>query len=234
MRVLHISATPRIEASNTYPIAEAFIGSLQSTVESVEVDTIDVFNHDLPSIAGENIENKYNLMQGQPPEGDAAIAWQEIESLVTHFVAADLYVVTTPMWNFSIPYALKYYIDAIVQPGYTFTYTDQGQPVGLVLGKKMVCITSRGGDYSPGTPFHPYDFQEPYLRTIFGFIGITDIEFINAQPMSITAELRDQAIASATESARSLAAHTRWVDDDADAATGEPGPKDLKPKPLTG
>lgn len=231
MKVLHVLATPRPDQSNTLPITDAFIESLRSSNGHVEIDVVDVFNHDLPSVAGENIENKYNVMQGAAPEGDAADAWQEIEFLVDQFLAADVYVITAPMWNFSIPYALKYYIDAIVQPGYTFTYNDQGQPIGLVQGKRMVCITSRGGDYSPGSPFHPYDFQEPYLRTIFGFIGITDIDFVNAQPMSITPELRDEAIAAATDSVRALAASRRWDETDAESAT--PGPENLKPEPLT-
>ena len=70
----------------------------------------------------------------------------------------------------------------MVQPKYLFRYTDKGAE-GLVKGKKMIVITSRGGDYSPENPAHPYDLQEPYLRTIFGFVGITDFIFINAQPM---------------------------------------------------
>jgi FMN-dependent NADH-azoreductase len=105
---------------------------------------------------------------------------------------------------------LKYYIDSIIQPGYLFKYTDQGQPVGLVCGKKMICVTSRGGDYSKKSPFHAYDFQEPYLRAIFGFVGITDMYFINAQPMDITPQLRESAIAAAIEDARSLATNLEW------------------------
>lgn len=86
------------------------------------------------------------------------------------------------MWNFGIPYSLKHYIDIILQPKYLFKYTDKG-PEGLVKNKKAVIISSRGGDYSAESPFHAYDLQEPYLRIVFGFIGINDITFINAQPM---------------------------------------------------
>ena len=74
----------------------------------------------------------------------------------------------------------------------------------------MICVTSRGGDYSEKSPFHAYAFQEPYLRAIFGFVGITDMHFINAQPMDITPELREAAIAAAIEEARSLAANSEW------------------------
>jgi FMN-dependent NADH-azoreductase len=134
------------------------------------------------------------------------------------------------MWNFGVPYALKYYIDAIVQPNYLFRYNEQGQPEGLVKGKKMVCVTSRGGDYSENSPFRPYDFLEPYLRAIFGWIGITDVEFINAQPMDFTLEIRQSAIKLAIENAKTLAVDTDWsVGEDPEDVNDLTG---LKPQPL--
>ena len=114
------------------------------------------------------------------------------------------------MWNLSIPYALKYYIDCIVQPGYSFRYDEAGHVVPLVLGKKMVVASSRGSDYSAGGPMHAFDFQEPYLRAIFGFIGITDVEFVSAQPMDASPALRDAALAVAAEQARVLALRDDW------------------------
>ena len=113
------------------------------------------------------------------------------------------------MWNFNIPYALKYYIDAIVQPGYLFRYNEQGVPVGLCRGKRMVCVTTRGGDYTAGSPMQPYDVQEPYLRAIFGFVGIADIQFIHANLMDVNPELREAAISAGIEQARGLAG-TFW------------------------
>jgi FMN-dependent NADH-azoreductase len=74
-----------------------------------------------------------------------------------------------------------------------------------VHGKKMICVTSRGGDYSPASPMRAFDFQEPYLRAIFGLTGITDIEFINAEPMDVTADLREGAISAAVTAAGKLA-----------------------------
>jgi FMN-dependent NADH-azoreductase len=79
-----------------------------------------------------------------------------------------------------------------------------GYPEGLVHGKKMILITSRGADYSEGTPFHAFDFMEPYLRAIFGFVGIHDIEFVSAQPVDI-AQFREAAMASAMERASDTA-----------------------------
>ena len=206
MKLLHIISTPRNRASNTLRLSNAFLEEFSSKQADFNVEVIDLFNVDLPSVAGDNIEAKYSLMAGSKLDQHHELSWRQIEENIESFLDADIYLLSVPMWNFSIPYALKYYIDAIVQPNYLFRYNEQGQPEGLVKGKKMICMTSRGGDYSENSPFHAYDFLEPYLRAIFGFVGITDIQFINAQPMDVTLELRDSAVKSAIEQARELAA----------------------------
>lgn len=206
MKLLHIVATPREARSNTLPVATDFIDALHTQHSGLEVDVIDLFRSDLPAVAGTNIEVKYDLMVGGAIDKDHAESWGRIEHLIADFLAADIYVITCPMWNFSIPYALKYYIDCLVQPGYVFQYNEQGYPVPMVHGKKLICITSRGADYGPDSPMNVLDFQEPYLRAIFGFIGITDIEFVNAQPMDVTPELRAAAVSSARERLEALSA----------------------------
>ncbi len=210
MKLLHIIATPRGTASNTLRVSQAFLASLRAHHDDVEIDEVNVFDHDLPSVAGDNIESKYTVMAGQPIDPNHAESWSRIERLIAHFVSADAYLVSAPMWNLSIPYALKYYIDCIVQPGYTFRYNEVGQAVPLVLGKRMLCVTSRGGDYSPSSPAHTYDFQEPYLRAIFGFIGITDITFVHADTMDITPHLRDMSARAAIDRAVRVAAQPDW------------------------
>ena len=230
MKLLHIIATPRRNSSNTLRISNAFLEGLFSKYPDLEVETLDLFDVDLPSIAGDNIEAKYSLMAGAIIDKSHERSWKQIESLIEHFLSADFYLLTVPMWNFGVPYPLKYYIDAIVQPTYLFRYDEQGQPEGLVKGKKMVCVTSRGGDYSENSPFRPYDFLEPYLRAIFGWIGITDVEFINAQPTDYTLEIRQSAIEFAIDNAKTLAANTDWSlgkdPESVDDLTG------LKPPPL--
>jgi FMN-dependent NADH-azoreductase len=230
MKLLHIIATPREHESNTMRVATAFLDSLHARYPDLSAETINLFTGDLPAVAGVNIETKYTLMTGQPIDKHHRESWANIERLIAHFLSADLYLISTPMWNFGIPYALKYYIDAVVQPGYLFKYTEQGQPVGLVVGKKMVVITSRGGDYSATSPFHAYDFQEPYLRAIFGFVGITDLHFIHAQPMDVTPELRHTAVTSAIAEARRLASTSEWAP--VQTATPMQNPAELKPKPI--
>lgn len=230
MKLLHLVASPRGESSNTMTISQAFLDGLTEHHEGVEVETVDLYHHDLPAVAGLNIEAKYTLMLGQPISREHTESWAHIERAIAQFTAADAYLLTVPMWNFTIPYALKYYIDCIVQPGYVFRYDETGRPVPLVLGKKMICVTSRGGDYSPQSPLNAYDFQEPYLRAIFGFIGITDIDFINAQPMDITPQWRDAALEGAVGAARELASQPDWAEVTADRVARHP--IGLKPEPI--
>jgi FMN-dependent NADH-azoreductase len=211
MKLLHVVATPRREHSNTLQVSHAFLKSLLAHRDDVVVEVVDLYNYNLPAIAGDIIEAKYTLMIGQPIDKNHEESWRQIETLIRRFLEADAYLISTPMWNLGVPYALKYYIDCIVQPGYVFRYDELGHVVPMVHGKRMLCVTSRGGDYSPSSPMHSYDFQEPYLRSIFAFIGITDIRFISAQPMDIAPDLRETAVAAAIAEAESLAGSPAWT-----------------------
>jgi FMN-dependent NADH-azoreductase len=205
MRLLHVIATPRGAGSTTLRVANPLLEHLHAAAPDLQIETLDLFTHDMPAIAGQNIDAKYGLMKGQAIEKSRAESWRGIEELIHQFMRADICLISSPMWNFSIPYALKYYIDAIVQPGYLFGFDEAGIPRGLCQGKKMVCVTSRGGDYSSASPMHTYDLQEPYLRAIFGFVGITDIEFINVQPADMSPLQTDEAVRAGIEAARQLA-----------------------------
>lgn len=202
-KLLHIVATPRGDESRTLKVSGSFLKSLKSRYPDYVIDTLDLFKDKIPSLTLKTVSGKYVLLAGKDLSDDLKEAWHEIESAITRFLSADAYLISTPMWNFSIPYVLKQYIDVIVQPKYLFRYTDKG-PEGLAKNKKMIVITSRGGDYSADSPFHAYDYQEPYLRAIFGLTGITDIVFINAQPMDMDPKMRDERVTEA----ESLAAAT--------------------------
>jgi FMN-dependent NADH-azoreductase len=228
-RLLHIIATPRGLASNTGRVSHVLLDALDEKHDDLRVTTIDLFKADLPAVAGRNIESKYLLMTGQELDAEAKSSWRHIEKTIEQFLDTDMYLLTVPMWNFGIPYALKYYIDAIVQPGYLFRYNELGQPEGLVHGRKMLVVSSHGGDYS-AAPLNAFDFVEPYLRTIFGFCGITDVRFFNVEPMDITPELRKAAYASAIREVH------EFVDGNAWDTLAEPLeavlPDGLKPAPL--
>lgn len=181
-KLLHIIATPRTDASRTLKVSASFLKGLKNKYPTCAVDTLDLFKETIPPLTLKTVSGKYVLLSGKDLSGDLKEAWRDIERVITRFLSADAYLISTPMWNFSIPYVLKHYIDIIVQPKYLFRYTDKGAE-GLAKNKKMAIITSRGGDYSASSPFHAYDYQEPYLRAVFNLVGIADIVFINAQPM---------------------------------------------------
>ncbi|WP_266171937.1 FMN-dependent NADH-azoreductase [Dyella subtropica] len=119
--------------------------------------------------------------------------------VMEEFLAADVIVLGAPMYNFSIPSALKAWIDRVLVAGKTFRYTENG-PEGLAKGKRVIIASSRGGIYSEGTAGAPMDFQEPYLRTVLGFIGITDVEFVRAEGVNVSADHKAEALTTAQAS----------------------------------
>lgn len=228
MKLLHIVATPRGHESNTVRVSNAFLEDLRTRYDELDVSVLDLFSVDLPAVAGTNIESKYMVMTGQELQGEAKSSWEEIEAHIARFLEADIYLLTVPMWNFTIPYALKYYIDAIVQPGYLFEYDESGRPRGLVDGKRLVCVTSRGGDYSE-EPLASLDFVEDYLSTIFGFVGIRDMKFFAVQPMDISEDLRRGALRQAVADVRAWVEQGAWSGSAEGAASGLPD--GAKPRP---
>lgn len=202
-KILHVISTPRGDESRTLKVSKHFLAELKKKYPKTEVDTLDLFKEKLPDLTAKSVNGKYVLLGGKDMPEDLRASWNEIIRHIERFLAADLIVISAPMWNFANPYKLKQYIDIVVQPKYMFKYTASGVE-GLVKGKKMVIITSRGGDYSGGSP---YDLQEPYLRLVFGFIGITDISFISAQPMdAMGPEVAVRKIEDAKRAAAELAA----------------------------
>ncbi len=98
------------------------------------------------------------------------------------FTSADKYVLAVPMWNFGIPYRLKQYIDLIVQPGYTFSYSEDKGYEGLVVGKPLLAVYARGGEYATGSQTEAFDLQTRYIELIFGFMGFKDIRSVVVEP----------------------------------------------------
>ncbi len=186
-KVLHIVASPRGAQSRTLRIAGELIAKLRKIHGEIALDTLDVFAEKLPEMNITRVKGKYMLMSGQELSGDAVDAWEEIKAHIARFLKADIIVISTPMWNFGIPYRLKHYIDIVWQPGFMFKYTENG-PVGLAVGRKVYVVSTRGGDYTPGTPAEPYDQIIPYLKTVLGWAGMTDVTFISGQPMDANSE----------------------------------------------
>ncbi|MES2199711.1 MAG: NAD(P)H-dependent oxidoreductase, partial [Chlamydiota bacterium] len=202
-RLLHIVASSRGTDSNTLQVSEVFLTAFQEKYPEWIVDELNLAQEELPALSMKTVGGKYMLLQGKDLFGELKESWEEILQHIERFLAADIYLVSTPMWNFNIPYSLKHYIDLIVQPKYLFKYTESGVE-GLVKNKKMIAICTRGGQYV-SKDMQSYDLQEPYLRTIFGYVGISDITFIKAEPMDMGEEIRKQKIQEAQAAAKQLA-----------------------------
>src|SRR5438105_3028902 len=205
-RLFHIIATPREEESRTLQVSNVFLEAFKKKHPDWVYDELSLAKEALPELNIKSVSGKYILLEGKNLYGRAKELWVEIEQHIERFKTADLLLISTPMWNFNIPYMLKHYIDLIVQPKYTFRYTEKGTPEGLVINKKMAVITSRGGQYSG--PMKSFDYQENYLRTIFGFIGITDITFVIAEPMDMGLDKQKEQIAVAKKKASQLASES--------------------------
>ncbi len=199
-RLLHIIASPREGDSRTLQVSKVFLKTFQKEHPDWIVDELNLIKEKLPELSMKAVSGKYVLLGGKELFGSQREAWAEILQQIERFKTADLFLVSSPMWNFSVPYMLKHYLDLIVQPKYLFRYTESGAVEGLVKDRKMVIITSRGGQYTGEN--QAYDFQEPYLKQIFGFIGIQDITFIHAQPMDMGIELQKQKLEQAKERAK--------------------------------
>ena len=126
------------------------------------------------------------------------------DALVDELLAADVLVLGVPMWNLGIPASLKAWIDMIVREGSTFAFVEGGVAPLVPAGKRVYVFTARGGAYPAGSPLHPFDQQEPYLRTILGVIGLSQIEFIHAERQSESPEAAAEAFGRAEISAESL------------------------------
>jgi FMN-dependent NADH-azoreductase len=202
-KLLHIIATPRQDDSRTLQVSKVFLETFKQHHADWVVEDLDLSKEVLPALTIKRVDGKYVLLSGKELYGDIKEAWDEIIAHIERFLSADAYLISTPLWNFGIPYMLKHYIDVILQPKYLFHYTATG-PEGLVKNRKMLVITSRGGDYE-SEEMKKLDFEEPYLRVAFGFAGISDITFINAQPMDMGREIQKAKIKKAQEEARKIA-----------------------------
>jgi len=204
--VLYIKASPRGDRSYSGTVADALVEAYGQANPDDQVTTLDVFYDDLPAFDFEAATAKYKIMHGQEHTEQERRVWDRIVSVIDDFKAADKYVLAVPMWNFSIPYRLKQYIDILAQPGHTFTVSEDGRYEGLVKDKGAAIVYSRGGAYPPGSDMQAFDFQTKYLELILNFMGVTDIHSVVVEPtLANGPEAAAQAKVKAVDQARKLA-----------------------------
>ena len=181
-RVLYIQASPRGKRSHCITVADAFVEAYKQKHPDDDIVTLNVFEASIPNFDGPAVQAKYTILHGKSHSKEELQAWKEVEKVIEQFTSADKYVLAVPMWNFSIPYRLKQYIDLMVQPGYTFSYSEDIGYQGLVVGKPMLVVYARGGEYPVGTEAEAFDLQTKYIELIFGFMGFEDICSVVVEP----------------------------------------------------
>ena len=181
MKLLHIDSSILGQHSASRELGAAIVARWQRDVRGLDVAYRDLAANPLPHLSGAS------LAQADADETATAAA------VMDEFLSADVIVLGAPMYNFGIPSQLKAWIDRVAVAGKTFRYTAEG-PQGLAGGKKLIVAATYGG-------LHPIDsgrnFVEPYLRQVFGFLGITDIEFVNAEGLAVSPEQRVTSISAA-------------------------------------
>jgi FMN-dependent NADH-azoreductase len=176
--LLKFDSSPMGERSISRKLTEKFAKSWLLAHPGGKVIVRDLTTLDLPVINGPWVGAAYTPEAARTAEQTAALA--QSDSLIADLQQADEYVFGVPMHNFGIPATLKLWIDQIARAGKTFSYGADG-PKGLLTGKKATLLLASGGVYSQGTAMASLDFVTPYLRAVFGFIGITDVTIIAAE-----------------------------------------------------
>lgn len=196
-KVLYIKANIKPEGqSRTFKISDSFIEEYKKNNPNDEIITLDLYKEDIKFLKTEDLGVVFG------PKDDESKK-HPILKYAYQFAEADKYIVAAPMWNLSIPAILKAYIDYVSVTGITFKYTENG-PVGICQGRKAVHIVSRGGTYSEGAGA-AFEMGDRYLRTIFGFFGITDFTTIAAENLDVTGQDVEAIIENAIKKAQATA-----------------------------
>jgi FMN-dependent NADH-azoreductase len=179
--LLKIDVSPRGDASYSRQLGSTFLQAWQAANPGATVTTRDLAKNQPTYVDLQWIAGAFSPPEKLTDEHKAALKLSN--EIIAEVQAADTIVITTPIYNFQVPAVLKAWIDHLVRVGITVNYTAEG-PVGQLKGKKVVAIVAGAGSYDKGTPAESYDHLSPYLRFIFGFIGLTDVEILLAGGVS--------------------------------------------------
>jgi FMN-dependent NADH-azoreductase len=175
--LLHVDSSPLIETSISRGLSNEFVRNWKRSNPDGKVITRDLTTTPLKSIDAAWIGAVFTPENARMPEQRELLALSD--ALVAELKSADEYVLGVPMHNFAAPAVFKLWIDQVVRAGETFSYAD-GVPAGLLKNKKATFLIASGAVYSAGTAMASFNFVEPYLRTVFGFIGVVDTNFLAA------------------------------------------------------
>lgn len=200
MNILQINASARSEGAQSTRLAERIVERVRERDPSARVVVRDLARNPHPMLDEPALQALFTPAESRTPEQAARVALDD--ALIAEVQAADVVVLGVPMYNFTISTQLKNWLDAIARARVTFRYTENG-PEGLLTGKTVYVALARGGAYRDTAA----DTQVPYLKTILGFLGMTDVRFIYAEGLAAGEAAAEQAFAAAeTEIDAALAA----------------------------
>jgi len=188
--LLQISASLFSDAGQSTQLSDAFVAAWQAANPGGTVVKRDLAREPVPHLTAERFQSFLAKPEERTAEQRAVHDYSI--ALIDELQRADVIALGVPMYNFGVPSTLKAYFDHIARAGITFRYTEKG-PEGLLAGKKLYVFATRGGMYA-GTA---KDTQTPYLRDFLGLLGITDVEFVYAEGLAITEQMKTQAVADA-------------------------------------
>jgi FMN-dependent NADH-azoreductase len=186
-KLFHLRCSPRA-ASESLAAAEAFVTRFREARPSWDIDVMDIWRETLPEFDADALEAKYARLSGRAFSDAQRSAFAVLERMAVRFALADRVLISTPMWNFGIPYKLKQWFDLIVQPGLTFRFDPAQGYLPLLTNRPTIVILASGSDYVTGMNRGRIDMASPYLREILRFIGISDVRFALVGPTAGPAE----------------------------------------------
>src|SRR6266550_9570209 len=190
MNILQVNSSARREASHSTRLASRLVQRLRDADPEATLIVRDLNNVPHPILDEAALGALFTPAAQRTSEQAARVALDD--ALIAEIQAADVVVLGVPMYNFGVPASLKNWIDAIARVGVTFRYTEKG-PEGMLKGKKAYVALTRGGKYRNT----PADTQVPYLKTVFTFLGLTDVQFVYAEGLAMGADAEQMAINSA-------------------------------------
>jgi FMN-dependent NADH-azoreductase len=190
MNILQVNSSARVDGSHSTRLANTLVERLRAGRSDTTLTVRDLATNPQPALDEAALGALFTPAEQRTPEQAARVALDD--ALIAEIQAADVVVLGVPMYNFGVSTQLKNWIDAIARAKVTFTYTDKG-PVGLLTNKKVYVVLTRGGLYRNT----PADTQVPYLKTLFNFLGMTDVQFVYAEGLAMGPDAEQQALASA-------------------------------------
>ena len=180
-KLMHLACSPRVDSESAAG-ARIFLDRFRRARPDWDVDVMDLWRDSLPEFSGPLLDAKYARIRGLAFTDAQRDQFAVAERIAVRFALAERVLISTPMWNFGIPYKLKQWFDVIIQPGLTFRFDQSQGYVPLLKDRPTLVILASGSDYTTGMNRGRTDLATPYLREALRFIGVKDVRFVPIGP----------------------------------------------------